>query len=92
MKKIIERIKATCTEVAHRIKTESPVFFKKLKAFAFKVTLSSAVILIAIHTIPLDLPAYVSTVLSYIIAAGVGVFGTSILTKIDAVKSDAPQQ
>lgn len=78
-------------EIIQRIKTESPEFFKKLKALAFKVTVSCAVVLIAIHTIPLDLPAIVSTILSYIIAAGVGVFGTSILTKIDSIK-DNPQQ
>jgi hypothetical protein len=77
-------------EIKKRIKTESPVFFKKLKAWAFSFGLTCAIVLVSIHTIPLDLPSIVGTVLSYIVAACVGVCGTSLLTKIDAVKSDVP--
>ncbi len=78
---IITSITYHWIELKNRIKANEPLYFTKLKTIIIRVVLASVAVITVNSTLTLGLPVALITVLSYIIAAGVGVYGTTILTK-----------
>ncbi len=68
-------------ELIERFKSESPVFFKKLKKYALSIGGSSAAVLIVNASMGLNLSQTLVTVLGYVVAACAAIAGTSQLTK-----------
>jgi len=68
-------------ELIERFKSESPVFFKKLKKVSISIGTSFAAIIAANSAMGLNLNATFITILGYIVAACVAIAGTAQLTK-----------
>lgn len=66
-----------------RWKTKSPVFFKKLKAYALSIGGSAASVLVANGAMSLNLNQTLISVLGYVVAVCVAIAGTAKLTKED---------
>lgn len=81
MKEIFNKIYNVYTIIKNRYKSDSPLFFVRLKKFAMSVG-TSALAVISINSIAsLALPATLITILSYVVAICVAIAGTSKLTK-----------
>jgi hypothetical protein len=77
---IITKIKYNYILLMNRLKAESPIFFTKLKKLMIKVVVSAVAVITVNATLSLNLNPELITGLTYVIAAGVAVYGTSILT------------
>ena len=66
-----------------RWRSKSPLFFKKLKAYALSTGGSAAAVIVANGTMSLNLNATLIAILGYVVAACVAIAGTAKLTKED---------
>jgi len=78
---ILTSIRYNYLIVKNRIKANEPLFFARLKKIAIRIVLASVAVITANTTLTLALPVALITGLSYAVAVGVAVYGTSILTK-----------
>jgi len=77
---IITKIKYNYIQLRNRIISESPAFFVRLRKIMFKLGCGALAVITANASVPLTLPATLITVLSYIVAVCLGVYGSSFLT------------
>lgn len=68
-------------ETLDRIKSESPKYFKKLRALAFSLGGSAIAIWTINETMNLELDPWFIKILKWIIAICIGIAGTATLTK-----------
>jgi hypothetical protein len=68
-------------ELFERIKSESPAFFKKLKAIALSLGGSALAVLAVNATTDLHLPEVTLTGIGYVVAVCAAIAGTAQLTK-----------
>jgi len=68
-------------ELIARWKSESPIFFKKLKKVAFSVGGSAVAIVLVNSSMSLNLNPTLISVLGYVIATCAAIAGTAQLTK-----------
>ena len=79
---IITSLKYNYLIIKNRLKTDSPVFFVKLKGIALKVAGSAVAVITVNSTLTLGLPVALITALGYLVAVCVAIAGTSQLTKV----------
>jgi hypothetical protein len=68
-------------ELIERFKSESPVFFKKLKKYALSIGGSATAVLIVNASMNLNLDQTLIAVLGFVVAACAAIAGTSQLTR-----------
>lgn len=78
--KLLTSIKYNYILLRNRVKADSPAFFIGLRLIMFRVGVGSLAVITANATIPLTLPVTLITILSYIVAVCLGVYGSSFLT------------
>ncbi len=77
---IITAIKYNYIQLRNRIKADEPLFFATVKKVCIKLGIAALAVIGANVTLSLALPTTLITILSYMVAIVVAIYGTSSLT------------
>jgi len=80
---IITKIKYNYILLKNRIKEDEPLFFATIKKVCIKIAIAALAVIGANVTLSLALPTTLITILSYMVAVVVAIYGTSSLTTKD---------